>query len=273
MIPPCFYLRTQTINTKQPRQPWWWCRTQHSRNTHGGADFEDFQCDNSRLKRKPCPVENESDDSDESDSEHLPSCKRQRITVSAMRRLFAKFSLSDTNGSSQPDTKGESQANSEPSDGATAPPHSPDRPPADSDTENNLNESTQQTSNLNRSSPVTVRSGKRISESDDDEEHGDKRQRTSEDQAGGEEEEKHEKEETTEQEEQREDHSNEEDNKSVAKAPEDTSKNNKRQADTRESDTDDKEEPGSKVKRTRRLRRGLRLCTNITCYIEQVLYN
>ena len=187
-----------------------------------------------------------------------------------MRRLFAKFSLSDTNESSQPATQEESQAHSGPSDGATAPPHSPDRTPADSDTEDNLNE-TKQTSNPNRSSPITVRSGKRISESDDDEEHGDKRQRTSEDQTGGgEEEEKHEEEETTKQEQQ---HSDEEDHTSVAKTSEETSKNNKRQADTRESDTEDKEEPGSKVKRTRRLRRGLRLCTNITCYIEQVLYN
>ncbi|XP_063877777.1 uncharacterized protein LOC135109881 isoform X2 [Scylla paramamosain] len=272
MIPPCFCLKTKTINIQRPRQLWWCCLTQHSHNTHGGAGFEDSQCDNSHLKRKSCRVENESDDSDVSDLEHLPSCKRQRITVSAMRRLFAKFSLSDTNETSEPATKRESQAHSGPSGGATAPQHSPDRAPADSDTEDNLNESTQQSSNPNRSSPVTVRSGKRISESDDDEEHGDKRQRTNEDQTGGEEE-KHEKEETNKQEEQHEDHSNEENKKSVAKTSEDMSKNNKRQADTRESDTEDKEEPGSKVKRTRRLRRGLRLCTNITCYIEQVLYN
>lgn len=189
-----------------------------------------------------------------------------------MRRLFAKFSLSDTNESSQPDTQEESQTHSTASEDITAQQHSPDRVPADSDTEDNLNNSTHHTSNPNRSSPVTVRSGKRISESDDDEEHGDKRQKTSEDQTGSEEEDKQEKEETSTQEEQHKDHSDEE-NKTVAKTSEDTSKSNKRQADTRESDTEDKEEPGSKVKRTRRLRRGLRLCTNITCYIEQVLYN
>lgn len=50
-------------------------------------------------------------------------------------------------------------------------------------------------------------------------------------------------------------------------------KANKRQVEVNDSDTEGTGENSNKVKRTRRLRRGLRLCTNITCYIEQVLYN
>lgn len=197
--------------------------------------------------------------------------------MSAMRRLFAKFSLCDTDETSQPATPGESsRAASAPSDGATTPQHSPNRAATPgSDTEDNLDENrARHSSSLNRSSPVTARSEKRISETDSNEEHGDKRQRTSGRQTDSEEEDKTEKEETREEEENhKEDSENGESDKIVATTSEDALRNNKRQADTRESDTEDKEKTGSKVKRTRRLRRGLRLCTNITCYIEQILYN
>lgn len=208
--------------------------------------------------------------------QHRPSSKRQRITVSAMRRLFAKFSISDTDETSQPATLEESSREaSAPTDGATTHQHNTNRPPTpESDTEGSLDENrAQQGSSPNQSSPVTVRTEKRISETDYNEEHGDKRQRTSGSQSDSEGEDKPETQEKDEEEKNKEDSEDGETDKTVATTSEDLSKNNKRQADTRESDTEDKERTGSKVKRTRRLRRGLRLCTNITCYIEQVLYN
>ena len=45
----------------------------------------------------------------------------------------------------------------------------------------------------------------------------------------------------------------------------------KRQVDI--SDAEDNSEEKPKTKKVRRLKRGLRLCSNITCYIEQIIYN
>lgn len=118
-----------------------------------------------------------------------------------------------------------------------------------------------------------ARSEKRMSETEASGEQGDKRQKIS-DQETHSEDDNQDTQETKERKCKKENHEEETgtDEKTLAKS-EDTSKTNKRQADTRGSDAEEREETGSKVKRTRRLRRGLRLCTNITCYIEQVLYN
>ncbi|CAL4109636.1 unnamed protein product, partial [Meganyctiphanes norvegica] len=53
--------------------------------------------DQSHLKRKKTLLEN--DETDDSDYEKLPSCKRQRLNMSAMNRLFDKFSISESSAS------------------------------------------------------------------------------------------------------------------------------------------------------------------------------
>ncbi|KAG0711407.1 hypothetical protein GWK47_020661 [Chionoecetes opilio] len=239
--------------------------------------FEEPPCDNAHLKRKSCLVAEESADSDEADSEHLPSSKRQRITVSAMRRLFAKCNLSDTCDASQPATpEGSGRAASAPPHGASTPQHCPRTAAAsESDTEGAADENrSRQNNHPDQSSPVTERSDKRISDKDSGEEHGDKRQRTTKRGTDRDKKEKGGKRATNKEKKQpKEDRDAEKTDNTVATTSEDVLKNNKRQAETQESDTEDKRQPDSKVKRTRRLRRGLKLCSNITCYIKQVLYN
>lgn len=116
------------------------------------------------------------------------------------------------------------------------------------------------------------RSGKRISETDGDAEHGDKRQKISNREEHTDDSQDTRETATDNTESHEGETSDREADETVAKS-EDPLKTNKRQAETRESDAEDRGENGSKVKRTRRLRRGLRLCANVTCYIEQVLYN
>ncbi|XP_050712475.1 protein starmaker-like [Eriocheir sinensis] len=230
--------------------------------------LEDTWTDNSHLKRKSCLEKNESADSDESESEHLPSSKRQRITVSAMRRLFAKFSLSDTDETSQPAPAEAFR----PSARDATPRQSPEREDApQSNTEDVRRTETQEGDTIQFT--VKLRHEKRISETDGDEEHGDKRRKTNDRENQSDDNQDVIETETDKTEtENHEAETSDEADKTIAKS-EDSSKSNKRQAEARESDAEDRGENGSKVKRTRRLRRGLRLCANVTCYIEQVLYN
>lgn len=196
--------------------------------------------------------------------------------MSAMRRLFAKFSLSDKDEVSQSATIGvPKRATLTPLSREATPRHIPERKDApQSGTEDTLDERTEKHGSSPHQFSGKAWSEKRISETDTNEEHGDKRQKTSDQETS-----EDENQDTRQIKERKEENENNEEETSVKEVEktvvksEDTSKTNKRQADTRESDTEDREETGNKVKRTRRLRRGLRLCTNITCYIEQILYN
>lgn len=192
--------------------------------------------------------------------QNLPSAKRQRITVSAMRRLFAKFSLSDKEG-----TDGEVASSSMPGKVPDIPAQKPNPPsyerdlspsppslisssPSISNSQSNNNDA--DIPNMNKI-PAT---SKKHKTSDSSEAKDGKRRKTS-------------------------DFSDSDDNDDQPKMNNKTRSNgdivksNKRQVDLSDSEAEDHNEHLSKVKRTRRLRRGLRLCTNITCYIEQVLYN
>lgn len=195
-----------------------------------------------------------------------------------MRRLFAKFSLSDTDEDSQPAiTEASATTAMAPSASEATPRHSPESENTkQSDAEEDLDESRTDTQDTNPNHfSAKTRPEKRISETETSEELGDKRQKTSDQEAHSDDnnqDTKETKERKEESESDNEEAGDEEAAKAVVKS-DDTSKTNKRQADTRESDTEEGAEKSNKVKRTRRLRRGLRLCTNITCYIEQVLYN
>lgn len=191
--------------------------------------------------------------------QNLPSSKRQRITVSAMRRLFAKFSLSDKEG-----TDGEltSSSNTEKvpdipaykphppnheQDLASSPPSLTTSSPSRSNSQSNNNDS--DIPNMNK----ILATPKKHKSSDLIEAQEGKRRKTSELSDS--------------------DDDNYPKTNNKTKSIGNTVKSNKRQVDLSDSDAEGHEEHLSKVKRTRRLRRGLRLCTNITCYIEQVLYN
>ncbi|XP_027209567.2 uncharacterized protein [Penaeus vannamei] len=214
----------------------------------------------SQLKRKSSLLRNHDDSEDSDYEENLPSAKRQRITVSAMRRLFAKFSLSDKEG-----TDGEVASSSMPGKVPDIPAQKPHPPsyewdlspsppslisssPSISNSQSNNNDA--DIPNMNKI-PAT---SKKHKTSDSSEAKDGKRRKTS-------------------------DFSDSDDNDDQPKMNNKTRSNgdivksNKRQVDLSDSEAEDHNEHLSKVKRTRRLRRGLRLCTNITCYIEQVLYN
>lgn len=191
--------------------------------------------------------------------QNLPSAKRQRITVSAMRRLFAKFSLSDKEG-----TDGEAASSSTPEkvpdipaqkthppsyerDLSPSPPSLISSSPSLSNSQSNNNDA--DIPNMNK----ILATSKKHKTSDAPEAKDGKRRKTS-------------------------DLSDSDDDdqpktNNKTRSNGDIVKSNKRQVDLSDSDAEGNNEHLSKVKRTRRLRRGLRLCTNITCYIEQVLYN
>lgn len=223
------------------------------------------------LKRKSSFLRND-DDSDDSDyEENLPSHKRQRVTVSAMRRLFAKFSLSDKESADTSTTH--NLINGEPSEKfslnektnffnipddsfeselpALLPSLTSDNPFGKiSSSSSNNNEDDIPNMN-NKDSPITAVKRDNTSTENTKSSLDGKRRKT-----------KH-TEDTEE--------TNQTDvNKTPAKKSENS---NKRHVDISESENEENQENRSKVKRTRRLRRGLRLCTNITCYIEQVIYN
>ncbi|KAK8738898.1 hypothetical protein OTU49_003725 [Cherax quadricarinatus] len=228
---------------------------------------EEVSCrDKSQLKRKSL-LSNDNNESEDSEYEEiLPSCKRQRITVSAMSRLFAKFSLHDREPTDIPPTsQGEK-------DGETYASRSDDKlksavsskasqqnlnsskdTSVDTST-GNINNNNEDIPNMNKNSTELKQVKRDNITTDINETSERKRQKT--DKITPVHEEK-----------------SEELQKKDNTTSEDTGKTNKRQAEVNESDAEGDEEHASKVKRTRRLRRGLRLCTNITCYIEQVLYN
>ena len=198
-------------------------------------------------------------------SQNLPSLKRQRVTVSAMRRLFAKFSLSDR----------------DPKDTSSR------KALTDSDTINNSGERNQRNIPRNSSAsdlPALLPSSSQddssvINDSSNSNNNKDipnmnecsnhttvKRDTTSSDNAS--ESSKGKRQKTT--------HSAHKlKNQETKNSPDENrlENTNKRQADVNDSDNEEEQQNENKVKRTRRLRRGLRLCTNITCYIEQVIYN
>ncbi|XP_042207553.1 uncharacterized protein LOC121856243 isoform X2 [Homarus americanus] len=221
--------------------------------------------DNTRLKRKSSLLR-EKDESEDSDyEENLPSCKRQRITVAAMSRLFAKFSLCDGEHSNDvpPGDKSEdtSTTNSNLDEKLAIPAQTSQPDPSSS---GNTEEKDVSTAHSNNNDEDIPNMNNKVSEfkkvkrdnkpADLDDPPVGKRRKTG-DVASEREE-------------------NDERLPEKSDAPsEDAGKNNKRQVEVNESDNDEDKERSSKVKRTRRLRRGLRLCTNITCYIEQVLYN
>nr|XP_045622596.1 uncharacterized protein LOC123773137 isoform X2 [Procambarus clarkii] len=228
------------------------------------ADSENKEAcckDASHLKRKSSLLRenNESDDSDY--EETLPSCKRQRITVAAMSRLFAKFSLYDrettvVSPTSHKDTlasssDGEKSAIPEntPLQILNSPTHTTNDTPED-----HSNNNDEDIPNMNKNSSE-IKQVKCDTITRDSSEAPEWKRQKIEDTSPVHEE------------------NDENLQKKHSTNSEEPIKTNKRQADVNNSDTEENEEHASKVKRTRRLRRGLRLCTNITCYIEQVLYN
>ncbi|XP_064114606.1 nuclear transcription factor Y subunit gamma-like isoform X1 [Macrobrachium nipponense] len=238
----------------------------HHESAYTGND-ETNSATNHDLKRKSSQLRN-GDDSDDSDyEENLPSYKRQRVTVSAMRRLFAKFTLSDKDPKEtatsmtttysqtiQSLSKGEKNPN------LTIPNNSSEyelpalHPPLPEEelsnkTSSNSNNNEDSTPNMNKCSNNATAKRDTISDTTAQSSTG-KRQKI-----------KHPSEKSGHQDTQLSNKLNK---------PENT---NKRHVDISDSEDDENKQSGNKVKRTRRLRRGLRLCTNITCYIEQVIYN
>ncbi|XP_076048494.1 uncharacterized protein LOC143029624 isoform X2 [Oratosquilla oratoria] len=220
--------------------------------------------DDQRKRKAPSTTVNE--DSENSDTEEiLPSNKRQRVTVSAMRKLFAKFTINDdekqvnesaenvvnvnTNLQATQDDKSEvtskesiTQAKAE----------EPENVNNDDDDEKPLNLSFKASVQDDASSVKDKVTADNATETSSltiepyENEANDLTQNKTED-----------------------DENNSDKNKDKANVL-----NNKRNAEekTENSDSDD-DIPVPKVKKTRRLRRGLRLCANVSCYIEQVIYN
>lgn len=211
----------------------------------------------------------------------LPSNKRQRITVSAMRQLFAQFNLNDPEETTvslplrRDDPQNASDEGIEPDpDNSTHKLNSTsefDTPDSTGEKEpDNFNTNDkvvgqQPVKRISTSDESPVQNGKRQkvdndsktdNEEDDDEQKGEECHQTKTNKSSS----------PTEVTEGNEDESEDATSNEAVKA-------NKRQAEVNDSDTEGTGENSNKVKRTRRLRRGLRLCTNITCYIEQVLYN
>ncbi|KAK4304858.1 hypothetical protein Pmani_023215 [Petrolisthes manimaculis] len=238
--------------------------------------------DSSYLKRKSS-FSQDSCESHESDSEILPSNKRQRITVSAMRQLFAKFNLNDPEEatvsltSQTHDPQNVSDTGIEP-DTPQTPNTSTNKlkPTSEFETSDSSGEKVLDNSDVNDKvegqQPV-----KRISTSEDSHVQNGKRQKVDNDVNTENEEDEDQNEEEFHQTKVKSCNTTEDTGGNEEKSEDDTSdevvKASKRQVEVNDSDAEGNGENSNKVKRTRRLRRGLRLCTNITCYIEQVLYN
>ncbi|XP_071549607.1 uncharacterized protein [Panulirus ornatus] len=220
--------------------------------------------DTSNLKRKSSLLQNdESDDSDY--EENLPSNKRQRITVSAMSRLFAEFSLRDRENIETPSTPNNENDN--------------DTPALYSQKDKVISIPEQKSQNLTFHNDTDEGTTKTQSINNNDEGIPDMNSKTARLKQVKRDNKSTELTCTPEGKRQKTDllPKQKENDKDILKkcdtTSEETVKTNKRQAETNDNETEENEEHASKVKRTRRLRRGLRLCTNITCYIEQVLYN
>ncbi|XP_068228831.1 transcriptional regulator ATRX homolog [Palaemon carinicauda] len=220
------------------------------------------------LKRKSSQLRNYDDSEDSDFEENLPSNKRQRVTVSAMRRLFAKFTLSekDTKETSSSKTSMYSETIRSLANGDKN--HQPSIPYNSSESElpallptipneesrdltaRNSNNNEDNIPNMNKcSSKATIKRDTSLDATTDFSKG--KKQKLKHDQ------EKSENQET----------------QLLSKKLNKPENTNKRHADISDSDDEENKQSGNKAKRTRRLRRGLRLCTNITCYIEQVIYN
>ncbi|KAK7066664.1 hypothetical protein SK128_008165 [Halocaridina rubra] len=222
------------------------------------------------MKRKSSLLRNNDDSEDSDYEETLPSHKRQRVTVSAMRRLFAKFSLNDKD-TTEPSTVSatESYASNVSSDGVRGSDSNIPRDSSESDlpallptltNENSSDTTSLPTINNNvddipnmNNKHLSIQKTKRDSTSTEKKQSlsRGKRQKIG-----------------------QQINSSKNTQCLLQKAANHVSENNnKRHVEITESDNEDNQENSNKAKRTRKLRRGLRLCTNITCYIEQVLYN